>query len=118
MNLEIKQILLAHSVDLAAKALQMHIKEQGVDVYLLDDGEIPDFKYLIDDLKPQLILVNDEIYERNKSSFDKHFEQSSGIFTGIIRRDHELTRDWSVVIEEPYDPLDLLSVIKSKISVN
>lgn len=109
----LKQIILVHPISFAGKVIQEFLIEHSVKTYVLEEGEFSNFSYLLSDLKPELFLIHELSYVKNKELFDRELSAYPSIQRGIILAEHiEETKcfnndQWKVVVPSPYDPTSL-----------
>ncbi|MBT4790586.1 MAG: hypothetical protein HON90_03365 [Halobacteriovoraceae bacterium] len=104
-----KQILLAHPVVFAAKAIEAFLKDEGVGTYLLDD--LFDFKYLIEDLAPSFLLVHEDLLEEFEETLldqTKAFPDLKIVFIGKNEQVESKLCFIDTIIE-PFDPANIYS---------
>lgn len=107
-DLKLNQIFIAHPVAFVSASIKKFAENLGVSVFVLDN--LNDFRYLIEDLKPQAIIVHEEIWESNKESFNREIKGITDLSVILIQKSD---KDNGVkFIQEPFEPLELTKKIK------
>jgi hypothetical protein len=116
-DIVLNQVLIAHPVKFVNSAIQEFAKSQNISTYILDD--IYDFKYLIEDLKPQLIVVHELLLKEGSEGF---YDQLKGFDLAIaVIQPESSDKAYSgpeLVIKEPFQPKELFNNIRSLLESN
>lgn len=111
-NKELKQILVAHPVKFAAEAIKSFLQLKGINCYLLDD--LKDFRYLIEDLAPQLILIHEDIYSEQKEVFAGQIDGVGVVkYILISKVDSPELEVFHGRLEEPYEIGEISKILQS-----
>ena len=102
-----KLIFIAHPIDFFSKTLKNIATSHGLDVYILDEYE--DFNYLASDLKPEMILVHEDIFEEYEQSFRSAKNENKCLLSLIGTEKTSNTHDYYFV--SPLDPNQLVEEI-------
>lgn len=94
----------------ATNLVERALKGQGVDFYTVKDAK--DFSYLIEDLKPQIVVIDSQTALKDIEVFKKQFEQTQSFFNAkivVIEGNAELSflGDQVKVLQRPFDPFKL-----------
>ena len=103
-KVELKQIIMMHSDALVFKLVKTFLEKEKTKIYHIDDSEVFDFKYLLDDLRPELLLIEDKFYNNYAESISAQLPDN--IPLGLIITPGEPLPDgnWQVRVEGPFDP--------------
>lgn len=96
-------------------------KKRGLSFYSL--SQVHDFAYLVDDLKPALIVLDGTTFQEHREAFLKQYQQSATMqATPFVFLDPQ--GDLSFIptkigeIQKPFDPFSLPAVIEQFQKVN
>ena len=65
--MQVSQIFILSEVKLLTEAVKLYLSEHGIDTYVHDNTN--EFAYLIEDLRPALIIVDERILEKFEDVF-------------------------------------------------
>jgi hypothetical protein len=102
-----------HPVKFVAKTITEFGRQAGVNVYELDS--VNDFSYLINDLRPQIILVHADSVTNDFAIFMEQLDAAEyrDFKTALLVTDStELTDKFDVSIQLPVEPANLLEQLK------
>jgi hypothetical protein len=109
---KLKQILVAHPVKFATEAIKSFLQLNGINCYVLDD--LNDFRYLIEDLSPQLILIHEDIYNEQKDAFLAQIEGISGVKYILINKTSQSESEaFHDQLDEPYEVGKISKILES-----
>ncbi len=110
---KLKQVLVAHPKKFSSDTIKTFLKEDGVACYLLD--ELNDFSYLIEDLRPQALLIHDTLLKEHGDIVKQQLEDVENLSLIMIRSEGSSFESplFKKIIQEPYSPIDLVQKIKS-----
>lgn len=107
-----------HPVKFAVKAITEFAKDSSVSVFELDSMD--DFSYLIDDLKPEVILVHKESVEAGSVMFFGELEKAEfrGFKTAIMTEQEpdSFCDQFDFVVDLPVDPSALIEQLSRSIA--
>lgn len=94
----------------ATNLVERTLKGQGLDFYTVKDAK--DFSYLVEDLKPQIVVIDSYTALKDIDVFKKQFEQTHGFFNAklvVIEESDELDFLGEKVarLNRPFDPFKL-----------
>lgn len=113
---EVNRLILIHPKKFVCRSFEEFGKDIGVSVYSIE--EIEEFAYLIDDLKPELVLVHNELFQKQPAFFYAEFSKTNFKPKKIIligTKDDLLLADKNVFsshLIEPFDIGDLANILK------
>jgi hypothetical protein len=113
----LKQLFIMHPVKFVAKTITEFGKQASVDVYELDS--VNDFSYLINDLKPEIILVHVDSVENELTIFMEQVDAAEfkGVKLGLLQeKPSEISDQFDIIIQLPVEPASLLEQLKHSCS--
>lgn len=116
--MEVKQCVIVHSVEIAAKLLQKFLKERGVDTYLLDKTDYDDFGFILNDVRPEVFLVHQTVMKDYENLIKKQLKNFEHIKLGYIGENSPPKGHWDIIILEPFDPALIYDQICSQLYQN
>ena len=113
----LKQLFIMHPVKFFSKTITAFGKQAGVSVYELDS--INDFSYLINDLKPEIILVHIDSVQNDIELFLEQLRAAEfqGFKTAILlEKPAEISQNFDMVVELPIEPENMIKQLKYSIA--
>lgn len=107
-EINLNQIFIAHPVAFVVSTITEFAKESGVSVFVLDD--LNDFRYLVEDLKPQALIIHEDLWKSNAESFNRETAGFQGLRTILIQKNDDNHGHLSIV--EPFEPSSLVEQVK------
>ena len=103
--MEIKQILYINKIRFVCDAVQKTCKRSGIECYTLEDTN--DFMYLIDDLKPYAVVIEEDTYNEGADNFWSQIENTTESTIPVIMGKNS----GKFEVEMPL-PLDMANFVK------
>jgi hypothetical protein len=107
-EINLKQLFIAHPVAFVTSTIKEFAKTAGVSVFVLDD--LNDFRYLIEDLKPEALIIHENLWKSNRDSFNRETTGIDSMKVFLIQK--EDNQDEYLSIVEPFEPSKLIEQVK------
>lgn len=113
--MEIKQILYINKTKFVCDTVEKICKTASIDCYTLEDCN--DFAYLINDLRPLAVIIEDETYNLNRDAFWSQFEESELKPVSVIMGE-DIEQKFDLIMDLPLDMQTFTTELKSKLAEN
>ncbi|MFT6630903.1 MAG: hypothetical protein ACJAS4_000847 [Bacteriovoracaceae bacterium] len=107
-EINLNQIFIAHPVAFVVSTITEFAKESGVSVFVLDD--LNDFRYLIEDLNPQALIIHEDLWNGSTESFNRETTGFECLRTILIQKNDDNNGHLSIV--EPFEPSKFIEQVK------
>lgn len=79
----LRQIVFVYRDEFAAKLIEKLMQESGIDCYGISKVE-ENFAYIIDDLRPELVIVDEQSYLSSKELIEQSLLQAGAPFKSVM----------------------------------
>lgn len=114
------QLIIIHEEKMFINVLKKHCELKDVKVY--DIESVNDFQYLIDDISPDIVLIDELIYQKYNDDILRQISQSSnspkvGVLHSTKNESILENLNYDFVVELPVNPLVIVDELNSKLEV-
>ena len=110
--MEIKQILYINKIRFVCDAVHKTCKRAGIECYTLEDTN--DFTYLIDDLRPYAVVIDQDTYNEDTENFWSQIANATESTVPVIMGKN--TGKFEVEMPLPLDMVNFVKDLTSKLA--